>query len=870
MATLALSLAGQFVGGAVGGPLGATVGRALGALAGNAIDNALFAESPQVKAPSPFSLQGSAEGGVIPRIYGWNRIVGNVIWATNLERQTAQTSGAKGTQTDQNEEIIANFAIGLCEGEVAHVGRIWADGRLLETEGLDLRFYSGSQTQIADSLISIKQGAGNAPAYRGLCYLVFEGLPLGEFGNRIPNISVELCRVVGDLEPSIRAITLIPGSTEFGYDPEPRVRIVSPGVTASENTNLSGQTSDWTVSLDELQGLCPNLEHVALVVAWFGDDLRCGNCKIQPRVENNTKQVADTTWTVSGKTRAQVPLMTQFEGGPAYGGTPSDAAVLSAIADLKSRGIKVTLYPFVLMDISHTNSLPDPYTGGAGQPAYPWRGRITSAPAPGKVGSPDKSAAMNSQVNAFVGSAIGTDFSAATNTINYAGPLDWGYRRMILHYAHLSVLAGGVDAFLIGSEFRGLTWLRNSATGFPFVDALVTLAHDVRAIVGSSPNLTYGADWSEYSGLQPSDAPGDKLFHLDPLWASTDIDAIGIDNYMPLSDWRGNGDEPDQALTDEVYDLDYLQGNIAGGEGYDWYYASSNDRDNAVRTPISDGPENEPWVWRYKDLQNWWANTHHNRVGGVRNATSTVWVPQSKPIWLTELGCGAVDKGSNTPNVFGDPKSIENASPYFSDGTEDALIQRQFLRAHHQYWQPGSPTFTATDNPASSQYAGRMIDPERLYVWTWDARPYPVFPNRRDVWSDGANHAAGHWMTGRMGAMAADEFLNAIAKDYGVSFVSTDVCGSQIQGAQIAAMVSLRRAIEPMLETHGLFVRDQPEGVGVRRNKQFHKTDLPVERLCAEELPIYSRQRYNNDEAIGQLALTYLDRGEGYQSGTVT
>ena len=33
MATLALSLAGQFVGGAVGGPIGATIGRALGALA---------------------------------------------------------------------------------------------------------------------------------------------------------------------------------------------------------------------------------------------------------------------------------------------------------------------------------------------------------------------------------------------------------------------------------------------------------------------------------------------------------------------------------------------------------------------------------------------------------------------------------------------------------------------------------------------------------------------------------------------------------------------------------------------------------------------------------------------------------------------
>jgi hypothetical protein len=32
-------------------------------------------------------------------------------------------------------------------------------------------------------------------------------------------------------------------------------------------------------------------------------------------------------------------VVSQHEGGPAYGGTPSDAAVLAAIADLKARGL---------------------------------------------------------------------------------------------------------------------------------------------------------------------------------------------------------------------------------------------------------------------------------------------------------------------------------------------------------------------------------------------------------------------------------------------------------------------------------------------------------------------------------------------------
>jgi hypothetical protein len=38
---------------------------------------------------------------------------------------------------------------------------------------------------------------------------------------------------------------------------------------------------------------------------------------------------------------------------------------------------------------------------------------------------------------------------------------------MILHYAMLCAAAGGVDAFLIGSELRGLTTLRSAASAYP-------------------------------------------------------------------------------------------------------------------------------------------------------------------------------------------------------------------------------------------------------------------------------------------------------------------------------------------------------------------------------------------------------------------
>ena len=39
------------------------------------------------------------------------------------------------------------------------------------------------------------------------------------------------------------------------------------------------------VALDRLQAMAPAVESVSLVVAWFGDDLRAGNCQLRPGIE---------------------------------------------------------------------------------------------------------------------------------------------------------------------------------------------------------------------------------------------------------------------------------------------------------------------------------------------------------------------------------------------------------------------------------------------------------------------------------------------------------------------------------------------------------------------------------------------------------
>jgi len=833
MATLALSLAGQFAGAMVGGPIGATIGRALGALAGSAVDSWLFGSNER-RETQPFDVRlvGSSEGAPIPRLYGWGRLSGNIIWARELERLGGDNAGAKGMgqREPEKDEIGASFAIGFCEGRVARLGRMWADGQLLDPRGITYRFYSGTESQLPDGLIEATQGEGRAPAYRGLCYILFENLPLSRFGNRIPQISAELCRPVGELESAIRAITVIPGATEFGYDPVPRLRMIGAWDGVSENAHQKEGVSDWTCSIDELQALCSNLKHVSLVVTWFGDDLRCGNCMISPRVEGAVRMVSGVEWSVAGRGRSEVPVTSSHGGGPAYGGTPSDASVRAAIADLRARGYSVTLYPLIMMDIPSGNGRADPY-GGSEQARYPWRGRITCHPAPGMSGTPDGSSAAAGQVSAFLPS----------------------YRAMVLHYAALAAETGA-EALIIGSEMRGLTTVRGASDSYPFVEALMALAGDVRAMVGSGIKLSYAADWSEYSGHQ---VDGGKIFHLDPLWASSHIDAVGVDAYMPAADWRDGQGHLDAALASGPHDLDYLDANIAGGEGYDWYYANDADRIAQLRTPITDGAHDEPWIWRFKDIASFWGEYHYNRPAGVRAGTPTGWSPGAKPIWLTELGCAAVDKGANQPNVFGDSKSVEGGRPHFSSGAPDALMQRQFLRAHLRHWAD------PTKNPAG------MVDLDRVYCWTWDARPYPAFPALTEVWSDGVNHAAGHWLTGRLGAMANDELAMGIAADHGAALVA-GASEPMIGGVVLAGPGTAREALAPLLEITGQRLVARNGVLTALPAQGAAAVALARDQLAEGEGAILSRRRAAAAERPARLALGHIDRGRDYLSATAT
>jgi hypothetical protein len=492
---------------------------------------------------------------------------------------------------------------------------------------------------------------GEAPAYRGIAYLVFEDLPLADYGNRIPQIAVEVFGGSGEVEDLIRGVDMIPGSTEWGYSPTPvkRLSYDSSGeiiAEATENSHRFPTVSDWSVSLDVLQGTLRNVETVALVVTWFGDDLRAGQCTIRPKVENQTKST-DPVWTAGGLTRATADLITQKDGRPVYGSTPADRSVIEAIRDLNSRGLRVVLYPFVMMDIPADNTLPDPDGTGA-QPENPWRGRIRA------TAGED----VADEIAAFLGTTEASDFDVDGDSVSYAGPAEWSYRRFILHLAHLAQAAGGVDAFLIGSETVGLTQSTEAGSGvYPFVAGLVDLAADVSGVLPGAL-ISYAADWSEYHSHRPADGSGDVFFNLDPLWSSPHVDFVAIDNYLPLSDWRPGTDHLDydpESGHVSIYDLDYLKANVEGGEYFDWFYASEADRLAQDRTPIEDTAHGEHWVFRQKAIRDWFGNAHRHRPGGVRDASPTAWTANAKPPLVHRMRLpGGRSRDQSTQPVLGD------------------------------------------------------------------------------------------------------------------------------------------------------------------------------------------------------------------------
>jgi hypothetical protein len=155
------------------------------------------------------SVQTSTYGAPVSRIYGTVAVTGNIIYLEHnrlREVSTTSRSGKGGGQKQTTFAYYATFAVGLCEGPVAAVKRIWISDRLIYDAGSEdlsaiiasnqsvssWKLYKGDHAQLPDPRIEAVKGVGKAPAYRGLAYLMFYDLALGDYGNSLAGAQIKV------------------------------------------------------------------------------------------------------------------------------------------------------------------------------------------------------------------------------------------------------------------------------------------------------------------------------------------------------------------------------------------------------------------------------------------------------------------------------------------------------------------------------------------------------------------------------------------------------------------------------------------------------------------------------------------------------
>ncbi|MBS0236671.1 MAG: glycoside hydrolase TIM-barrel-like domain-containing protein [Proteobacteria bacterium] len=395
-----------------------------------------------------------------------------------------------------------------------------------------------------------------------------------------------------------------------------------------------------------------------------------------------------------------------------------------------------------------------------------------------------------------------------------------GYKNFIRHYARLVV--GKVDAFVIGSEMVGLNKISGIFTSYPAVNEWIELAQEVKQILGENTLVTYAADWSEYHHTDGG------WHHLDPLWACDAIDMVGIDAYFPLTEGKRSSSPK---LADIIKGWD-------SGEGYDYYY---KDEARTIREPLE-----SRYAW--KNLRWWWENIHVDP-----NGMRTNWQPKSKKIWFTEYGFPSVNCASNQPNVFWSEDSVESHLPRDSDGQMSVFAQRQGIAATEMRWGDSE-----------------MV--ERRFLWTWDARPFPFWPELKKVWSDGFCWYRGHWVQGKLGALSLAQVILDLCIKAGLRAEMVDISALHevLVGFVIAYNMSVKEALEELQKAY-FFDVSVIHGVVhfiPRANKQPQVVNysdmLPMSGIQGN-VDIISQSITSQHELPGQVVVQFIDRYSDYQ-----
>jgi hypothetical protein len=783
------------------------------------------------------------------------------------------------------------LAIAVCEGPIGGISRVWADSELLTDETLGVavdhyNVYLGTEDQEPDPIIESFDGVGNVPAYRGTAYVVIKDFPLADFGNRIPNFSFEVQKPVPHpLEEKITAVTMIPGAGEYVYDtvvqtPSDLLNVLPPSILTNGNFDTDTdwvKETGWTISGGKAhfsgsggKSIGQNIFSQALQVylaytvtititdyvsgsiqlvvggnagtpltsnGTFTQTLQCGyglNPKFRIRSGNLGFVGAIDSVTLIQAGRATIPL--------SYSREPSTqppvnmhnrqlrADSLVALDQLQATLPNVEWISLVVCWFATSTDAGDcVIVPKCEYPVIAYG--LDVRPDSWRVGSYDRlNATVTLSISPGVKTYGGTPSDKSVirlvsemkdrgykvlfyplvfvDTItpqskpwrgrivpaNTTDCEEWfdktsGYKEFIEHYLNLTVdgvaLKDNIDAFAIGSEYVGMTSFTESTGVYPAVDKFREVAAIAKGILPSGVRTLYAADWSEYHHTDGG------WFNMDPLWADPNIDIVGIDAYFPLTP-----DLPQSEITyQKIYD------GWTKDEGWDYYW----DDARAIQTPFGSAR----YAW--KNFPYWYNNPHTNPDFNL-----TDWTPAMKPLWFTEIGFPSVDGCSNQPNVFVDPDSVESFYPRGSLRRVDNDAQKLALEASIDYLN----TLTSISGLATHKF-----------IWTWDARPYPAYPERSDVWADAPLWQTGHWINGKHGGSLLGGIVADLLEKAGVTEYDVSELTDTVTGYSISTVMSARRAIETLARAY-FFEMVESDGIlKFRKRGQESVVTIPQDNL---------------------------------------
>jgi hypothetical protein len=211
-------------------------------------------------------------GTPLPRFKGERRFAGQIVWSRDLEivDHTTKVKGG-GKQTNQSALWTGGVAFSDCRGAVGPIDKvlkIWLDETLAydatgvgpisyaSSLGFDLasvmRIYLGTDDQAVDPAYADyceeRYGPNSAPAFRGTAMLVFDRMPLDNFGNRAPQISVLAVSSAADAFPYETKTTGQSTDGTFAF---------APGGGWMAYYDQAGQIEWWDVATRTLIGNSP-------------------------------------------------------------------------------------------------------------------------------------------------------------------------------------------------------------------------------------------------------------------------------------------------------------------------------------------------------------------------------------------------------------------------------------------------------------------------------------------------------------------------------------------------------------------------------------------------------------------------------------